>query len=120
VQNSHSTRKLKSFMDKFTKKVKEMKNLLLLAFLSSCVAAPAMAQQQCVSTPSIVEKTLREKYQEAPNGLGLVANGQLTTLYVAPTGTWTIVITLPNGMTCLVMSGTNWEFVKPPPQGEEG
>jgi hypothetical protein len=53
---------------------------------------------------------LAGKYHENSIALGLATNGGVVELLTAADGkTWTIVITLPNGQTCLVAAGENWE-----------
>ncbi len=44
-----------------------------------------------------------KRYQEAPVGGGLASNGGLLELLAAKTGsTWTLIITMPNGQSCLL------------------
>ena len=42
-------------------------------------------------------------------GGGLAASGVLFELYVAPTGTWTLLATAPDGSSCLLGAGEAWE-----------
>ena len=46
--------------------------------------------------------------------MGLAANGNLLEILVSPRGTWTIIITGPNGIACGVATGENWENVTAP------
>lgn len=83
----------------------------LLVFLASAlITSMANAQQgNCAQRDQVVER-LAAKYGEALKSRGLVPNNGVIELYSAlKTGTWTIVITLPNGMTCLVAAGSFWE-----------
>ena len=42
--------------------------------------------------------------------MGLSNNGGVVEILTSPKGvTWTIIITMPNGMSCLVAAGKNWE-----------
>ena len=53
---------------------------------------------------------LENKYSEKPVAFGLANNGGAIEVLTTEDGsTWTIVITLPNGMTCLVAAGEDWE-----------
>ncbi len=71
-------------------------------------AAPADAQNnQCASRTDILSQ-LADRYKEAPIAQGLAPNGHLVEMFGAGAGgTWTITVTLPNGMMCLVSSGTD-------------
>ena len=56
---------------------------------------------------------LQENYQETRQLLGLTESGALLEVYAAPnTGTWTILITDPSGLTCAVTAGDNYEEVE--------
>lgn len=57
---------------------------------------------------------LSDNYAEAPVAMGLAANGNLLEILVSPRGTWTIIITGPNGIACGVATGENWENVTAP------
>ena len=46
---------------------------------------------------------------EKPTSIGLTVRGQIMEIFTSPKGNWTIVITHPNGMSCVVSTGTNWE-----------
>jgi hypothetical protein len=69
----------------------------------------AFAASQCGPRDQVVS-VLGQKYSETRHGIGLNGPGQVMELYVNPTtGTWTILITLPAGETCLVASGEHYE-----------
>ena len=53
---------------------------------------------------------LRGQYDEQPIGLGLTNGGGVIEVLTAPDGkTWTIIVTLPNGRSCVVAAGHAWE-----------
>jgi hypothetical protein len=53
---------------------------------------------------------LSQKFAEQPSAIGLQSNGQLVEVFVANDGTsWTIVVTRPDGWSCVVAVGENWE-----------
>ena len=81
--------------------------------MASVVATPAFAQMVCGNHADI-EKRLQTGYQEVRTGVGLAGNGGLIELYTSEKGTFTIVLTRPNGMSCLMAVGENWEIVKDP------
>ena len=54
---------------------------------------------------------LATKYGETRRSIGLAANNTVMELFASPTGSWTITVTLPEGMTCLMASGQGFETI---------
>ncbi len=83
-----------------------------LAFgLLSGSSTPAYAQAVC-STHSEVLKHLGKKYSETPVAMGLASNGGVVEVFSAGDGaTWTIVLTMPDGKSCMMAAGEAWESV---------
>lgn len=95
-----------------------MKYALALAILLFPSMGFAQTSAQCAPRDAMVEG-LASRYGESRHGIGLVANNAVMELFASDeTGTWTILITLPNGLTCLVASGENYETVPAAPQGD--
>jgi len=67
-------------------------------------------QAQCGPRAAVV-KTLAEKYAETRRSIGIAANNTVMEVYAADTGTWSITVTTPQGLTCLVASGQGFEAV---------
>jgi len=80
---------------------------------AAVVATPATAQMVCGKHADIA-KRLESGYQEVRTGIGLAGNGGLIELYTSEKGTFTIVLTRPNGLSCLMAVGENWEVLKTP------
>ena len=55
---------------------------------------------------------LSKKYKEMPKAVGLVSNTGMMEVYVSEQGTWSILMTTPNGITCLIAAGDHWEGLK--------
>ena len=71
----------------------------------------------CDERNSVVGE-LTQNFHEKPVAQGLQGNGTLLEVFASKdTGSWTILITLPNGMSCLTLVGDNWELM---PQMAEG
>ena len=88
-----------------------MTRLLLLtasALAMVLVSSPAMAQMVCGERVAIV-KSLEAGHQEQKTATGLSGNGGLVELFTGDAGTWTLLLTLPGGPTCLLGSGEAWE-----------
>ncbi len=71
----------------------------------------AFAQQQCADRALVVER-LADTYGESRQSIGLGANNSVIEVFASDeTGTWTITVTNPAGVTCLVASGQAFENV---------
>ena len=44
--------------------------------------------------------------------MGLASNGSIVELTKSDKGTWTILLTNPRGVTCLIAAGEYWEILK--------
>ena len=93
--------------------------LILLALLLQW-SAPAQAQPQCNDRESVVE-FLASKYQERPVALGVTNMGGLVEVLTTENGdTWTIIVTTPRGLSCLVAAGGHWHVLETQQEDEEG
>lgn len=71
--------------------------------------ASAQPGRNCAPRDTVVEK-LAEGYGETRQSMGLGANNSVVEVFASDeTGTWTITVTTPNGVTCLVASGQSFE-----------
>lgn len=68
----------------------------------------AHAQVQCASRMDVV-KVLAAKYQESPRAFGLINEKAMMEIFTSPKGTWTLIVTHDNGLTCVVASGEAWD-----------
>ena len=83
-----------------------------IALCVATAALPANAQQQrCTKRPDIL-RHLAMKFSERPVAIGLSGNGGVMEVLSSETGdSWTIIITMPDGNTCLIAAGENWEHI---------
>ena len=72
--------------------------------------AAAEAASMCMTRDGML-KALGEKYAEAPVAMGLAANGTVLEVLASADGSWTIIFTRPNGVTCVLADGQSWESV---------
>ncbi len=80
------------------------------AFLAATQSS-AQSMRNCGVRDAVVTR-LAETYGETRQSMGLGANNQIIEVYASTeTGTWTITVTMPNGMTCLVASGQAFEVL---------
>jgi hypothetical protein len=95
-----------------------MKALITAAVLAAltlpALFQPAAAQQRqtCQPREEIVE-ILGEKYAESRRAYALASPAQMLELFAnAESGTWTALITRPDGVSCIVAAGTAWTEVE--------
>jgi len=85
-----------------------MKLILGFAFLF-VLSMSAWAQPAC-GPKSEVKTFLTSEHKEKQIAIGLSKNGSLVELFTKQDGsTWSILITTPGGMACLVLMGEHWE-----------
>jgi hypothetical protein len=90
-----------------SKKEGEMVRLVLIATVAAVAALgaiPASAQTVCGDRGKLVAY-LGKGHKESRTGIGVAANGSVIELYTAETGTWTMLMTMPGGPTCVTGSG---------------
>ena len=71
---------------------------------------PAAAQQACGERDKFMNK-LEKTFAERPIAMGLTDKGAVLEVFASQHGSWTFLITMPTGLTCVVASGQNWESV---------
>ncbi len=79
-------------------------------------AAPDTAAQDAAHCLPHAEmlKHLSSQFKEKPVAIGLGDNGTVLEVFAAADGaTWTALVTRTNGMSCVVMSGDNWQYAPP-------
>lgn len=94
---------------------------LVAGLLLALWPGPASAQQlqNCAPRDQVVSR-LAEKYGESRQSMGLGSNNAVMEVFASlDSGTWTITVTMANGITCLVASGQHFEALAEalPPRG---
>ena len=88
---------------------------LALFFMLFFLAPANIAQAQMMCGPrGEVVANLEKGYAEHPVSMGLASNGAVIEVFASEAGTFTIVMTKPNGLSCLVAAGNNWEELVAP------
>lgn len=79
-----------------------------LVFGSAATAPPpADAQMLCAPRERLVER-LSADYSERQRGIGVRGPAAVYELWASDGGSWTLLLTRPNGVSCLVADGTHW------------
>lgn len=88
------------------------KSALAFALVLPLCATMANAQARSCAPRDLVVKRLAEKYGESRQSIGMGQKGVvMETFASSETGSWTITVTTPNGLTCLVASGQAYEVL---------
>ncbi len=85
--------------------------LVILGFVGATLSStgPANAQQVCL-THEAATKQLEKKFDERVVGRGLANAGKaMFELFVSEKGSWTVVVSEPNGRSCILASGESWQ-----------
>nr|WP_246429337.1 hypothetical protein [Sagittula marina] len=101
----------------------KMKMCLLSAGFLLGAASLVEAQQleHCAPRDKVVDR-LAAKYGETRQSMGLGSNNAVMEVFAsAESGSWTITVTMTNGITCLVASGQAFEELAEalPPKGDD-
>lgn len=76
------------------------------------VTAPAVEAQVVCTTRGEILGALSRSYSEQPAALGVASNGGVMELLTSEDGgTWTLIMTMPSGQTCVMASGESWMSV---------
>ena len=90
-------------------------SVIAAAALVLAVASPAAAQQAACAPHTDVVALLSQQHGEVMIGVGLDQRGVLTELFTSPGGaTWSIIVTKPGGLACMVSAGTGWQEMAAP------
>jgi hypothetical protein len=100
-----------------------MRHIKTLAVVTALTLAPypALSQANCAARDVVVEK-LKTGYGETFAGGGLRNSTSIFEVWMSEDkGTWTILMTTPDGKSCVMASGTNWRGAAPAePKGVAG
>lgn len=91
-----------------------MKRAIFATLVSVGIAAaysvPASAQGASCAERNLIVDRLSTKYGETRQSAGLNQNNGMVEVFASDqTGTWTILVTMPNGMSCLMAAGKAWQ-----------
>jgi hypothetical protein len=86
---------------------------------AALITPVAHAQPTCMARDTLIEQ-LTERYDEVPVGRGLQSASQLFEVWASiASGTYTVFVTRPDGLACIVATGQNWSSfdIAAAPQG---
>ncbi len=91
--------------------------IALTALATGLLFSSYASAQQIPSGTVCGERTkflshLGKNHKESPTAMGVTASGRVLEVLTSSDGTWTILITHPNGVTCMITAGQAWENVE--------
>ncbi len=99
---------------KTDKPIRAVARILVAGLIGAAALLPigsASAQTKWIDRDAVVEK-LASEYAEQPSAMGLASAGGVIELCTAPDGeTWTMVLTRPDGLSRIVVTGEGWSTV---------
>ena len=88
--------------------------LVLSVVAGSGTAVAAQPNQTRCTDRSSALSHLSKAYQEQPVAIGLASSGGVLEVLTDDKGSsWSIIVTKPTGVSCLVAAGEGWEAVQP-------
>jgi hypothetical protein len=84
-----------------------------MVFIWALLVPGVALAQACLPRAALVE-VLEQKYDEHLRMQALTTSGSLVEMFAAASGSWTIVVTRPDGMACPLASGQGVEMVVRP------
>jgi hypothetical protein len=89
--------------------------MLRHTFATILLWATAASAENCAERARAVQ-FLETDYGETAQSRGLSAEGLMVEMWANPeTGTWTMLVTGPDGVSCIIADGFAWDRVDEPP-----
>lgn len=96
---------------------KIMLGLIAGALFSLAMALSAFAQIAICGDRAEIIEDLSKRYHETRQAGGVVTDKGIAELYVSGEGTWTFMVTLNNGKSCIIAAGDAWDDPATPKPG---
>lgn len=91
---------------------------VVCAFVMTAITAiPAASASNLCTKRTTMINALSTKYEEQRRGIGVASKTGVMEFYVSAKGTWTMLMTMPNGMSCIMAAGRDWEEIAATPVG---
>ena len=79
----------------------------------------ASAAEQCGSHDDVA-KLLTARFKETRRAMGVVSSTAVMEIFMSPQGTWTMLVTGTNGISCITATGEEWQDVPVAVAGLDG
>ena len=89
-------------------------SVLLLGAVAQAPPVHAQMQMTCLDREMLIQR-LETRYNESLNGAGMQGPKIILEIWSSPdSGSFTILLTKPDGRSCIVASGLNWHTFDTP------
>ena len=85
------------------------------AGLGVLVASPVQSAEKVCDRHDRIVQSLTDRYDEAAASIGLDSEGNLFEVFTSDRGSWTVLVTNPKGVACVLAVGEAWDQVGLPP-----
>jgi hypothetical protein len=94
-----------------------VKGMLVAAAALAWSVSPSSATTVVCGAHDAIVSSLTESFHEQRESIGLTDGGMLIEIFVSDEGRWTMVMSSPAGISCIIASGESWERMpKPSPE----
>ena len=83
--------------------------VLALAGIALASLSVSAAEKPACGERAAIVKKLDTRFKEAGQARGLVSATQILEVFVSPTKTWTILVSYPDGTSCRMATGQEWQ-----------
>ena len=84
--------------------------VILIVFAISLVTDSATAQSRCAPRSKLIAQ-LDRTFDEKLSSVGITFDGLLLEVWASKNGSWTVLVSRPNGRSCIVSHGEDWHGV---------
>lgn len=84
----------------------------MLGFIAMATQAQAQAQSMCGERAAML-KAITGKYNEAPVAIARAGAVNVIEVFASKAGTWTFLVTTPDGRSCMFAAGDGWKDLPP-------
>lgn len=91
-----------------------MLRLITIAFVTAMFTLPATAQPVCMERDNVLN-LLASEHAETPVAVGLSNDGRVVEVAASADGTWTVFLTNPDRISCVMASGVAWRKIEANP-----
>jgi len=92
--------------------MKKIAFLIGALLVYNLIITSANAQSMPCGERTKVIEALVQDHSENPINMGLTNGGQVLEIYVSADRTFSVIVTSPAGVTCLIASGGRWAYLK--------
>lgn len=97
--------------------VSSLSQMVAGAFLAFSLSSGSADASLICGPRNALVAALADHYAEKQESVGLSGGGLLTEVFVSASGSWTILLSSPQGSSCIIAAGDSWQSVaKPGPE----